>query len=106
MIKVFMNSGDDFLIDLGSEQKELALLYKFQDGVHPEASLKLDVAGGEPVRVKVSQINNMQLVQREQQNVNKVKRGTEAYDKLVNSLQKDFKNGIHRRGNVDRRNRS
>jgi hypothetical protein len=64
MIKVFMNDGDDFIIDMGDEQKEISLVYKFNNGINPKASMKITMEGGAVKKVEASRINNMQFFTR------------------------------------------
>lgn len=61
MIKVFMtNSDEDFILDLGDEVKEINLVYKFQNGIDPKATLKITTASGVK-RIVAGRINNMQF---------------------------------------------
>ena len=65
MLKVFMNEGDDILIDLQDEAKEIRLVYKFAGGLDSTTVLRLKV-GGEIKKIPVAAINNIQFVRKEE----------------------------------------
>lgn len=87
MIKIFMNDGDDILLDLNNEEKERQLIYKFLNGLSPTTVLKL-LIDGKVQKVPVSTINNMQF--RPKTAPRKRAGHQERMDSLVNQMFKDF----------------
>ena len=63
MIKVILKNNKEITFELGSEKKELDLVYRFHNGLDGDTVLKLKTSNtGISSRIKVSDIKNMQCL--------------------------------------------